>query len=140
MLLILESKEHCMEKDTRHLACALYPEETNMKEHPHYYNKNTIQKSHKTHNKKECSMKRHKTLTVLPHVLYLALCRYKSDCSWAPVDLSPIHVDKLNHSTSSPIAGPSLKAVGNGAKRPSEDWRDIVASVTQVNKTVSCPL
>lgn len=57
--------------------------------------------------------------------------RYKSDCSWAPVDLSPIHVDKLNHSTSSPIAGPSLKAVGNGTKRPSEDWRDIVASVAQ---------
>ncbi|XP_063842915.1 PCNA-interacting partner-like [Scylla paramamosain] len=56
--------------------------------------------------------------------------RYKSDCSWAPVDLSPIHVDKLNFSTSSPIAGPSLKVVGNAAKR-SEDWRDTVASVTQ---------
>lgn len=64
--------------------------------------------------------------------IFLLFFRYKSECSWAPIDLSPIDADKLNLSVS-PITGPSLKVVGKAAKRPSESWREIVTSVTQVN-------
>ncbi|XP_050686228.1 uncharacterized protein LOC126980390 isoform X2 [Eriocheir sinensis] len=62
--------------------------------------------------------------------------RFKSACSWAPINMSPIDADKLNLSFSSPIAGPSLKAMGKAAKRPSEDWREIVAEVTQEEESV----
>lgn len=47
--------------------------------------------------------------------------------------MSPIDADKLNLSFTSPIAGPSLKVTGKAAKRPSEDWKEIVAEVTQVS-------
>lgn len=66
---------------------------------------------------------------------YLSLIRFKSACSWAPIDMSPIDADKLNLSFSSPIAGPSLKATGKAAKRPAEEWREILAEVTRVSQT-----
>lgn len=69
---------------------------------------------------------------------YLSFIRFKSACSWAPIDMSPIDADKLNLSFSSPITGPSLKVTGKAAKRPSEDWREIVAEVTQVSHMMYC--
>ncbi|KAG0717903.1 PCNA-interacting partner [Chionoecetes opilio] len=55
---------------------------------------------------------------------------YKSDCSWAPIDLSPITAS-MQDTSASPIAGPSLKVVGRAARHSSGGSKESVASLTR---------
>ncbi|XP_042217444.1 PCNA-interacting partner-like [Homarus americanus] len=56
--------------------------------------------------------------------------KYYSGCAWAPHNLSPINKGTVNFPSTSPIIGPTLKAMGK-KKKPDQHWRDIVESVSQ---------
>ncbi|XP_066979629.1 PCNA-interacting partner-like [Macrobrachium rosenbergii] len=57
--------------------------------------------------------------------------KFKSGCSWAPDDLSPVHKGDVSLDTTlSPIVGPTLRAVGKTSKS-SQNWREIVEAVSQ---------
>ncbi|XP_064086644.1 PCNA-interacting partner-like [Macrobrachium nipponense] len=57
--------------------------------------------------------------------------RFKSGCSWAPDDLSPVNKGDVSLDTTlSPIVGPTLRAVGKTSKS-SQNWREIVEAVSQ---------